>query len=63
MIALARAYRWKKLIDNGKFATITEIAEAIRMDKSFVAKLLRLTLLAPDIVEMILAGEEPTGCR
>ncbi|MHB1462522.1 MAG: hypothetical protein ACYC1M_14640 [Armatimonadota bacterium] len=61
VIALARAHRWKKLVDNGKFATITELAEAIGMDKSFVAKLLRLTLLAPDIVEMLLAGEEPSG--
>ncbi|MCL4552911.1 MAG: hypothetical protein M1305_05095 [Candidatus Marsarchaeota archaeon] len=59
--ALARAHRWKKLIDNGKFASITELAEAIGMDKSFVAKLFRLTLLAPDIVEMILAGKEPSG--
>jgi hypothetical protein len=61
VIALARAHRWKKLIDDGKFASVTELAEAIGMDKSFVAKLFRLTLLAPDIVEMILAGEEPSG--
>lgn len=47
IIALDRAHRWKKLIDDGKFATITELAEAIGMDKPFAAKLLRLALLAP----------------
>lgn len=61
MVALARAHRWNKLIDDGKFASVTELAEAVCMDKSSRAKLLRLTLLAPDIVEMILTGDEPSG--
>jgi len=61
VIALARAHRWKKLLDEGKFESITELAEAVGLDVSFAARLLRLTLLAPDIVEAILMGKEPNG--
>jgi hypothetical protein len=57
--ALARAYRWQKLIESGAFASIAELATAERIDKSYVSKMLRLTLLAPDIVELILSGSEP----
>ena len=61
VISIARAHRWKKLLHDGKFKSITDIAEAVGLDVSFAARLMRLTLLAPDIVEMILAGEEPDG--
>jgi hypothetical protein len=61
VIAIARAYRWQKLLDEGKFASISDLAREIGLDVSFAARLLRLTLLAPDIVETILAGEEPEG--
>lgn len=61
VIALARAHRWQRLFDEGKFETITELAEAIGLDRSYVARISRLTLLAPDIVEAILMGNEPSG--
>ena len=61
VIALARAHRWQRLLDEGKFGTITELAETIGLDRSYVARVSRLTLLAPDIVEAILTGEEPSG--
>lgn len=61
MIALARACRWKKLLDEGKFGSISDLAREIGLDVSFAARLLRLTLLAPDIVESILMGQEPSG--
>jgi hypothetical protein len=54
--ALARAWRWQKLLDKGVYATVTEIAEAERISKSYVSRILRLALLAPDIVEAILGG-------
>jgi hypothetical protein len=57
--ALARAYRWQKLIESGAFTSIAELATAEKIDKSYVSKMLRLTLLAPDIVELILRGGEP----
>jgi hypothetical protein len=54
--ALARAWRWQKLLDSGVCTSVTEIAEAERIGKSYVSRILRLALLAPDIVEVILAG-------
>jgi hypothetical protein len=54
--ALARAWRWQKLLDKGVYASVTEIAEAERISKSYVSRILRLALLAPDIVEAILGG-------
>ena len=61
VIAIARAHRWQKLLDEGKFESISDLAREIGLDVSFAARLLRLTLLAPDIVESILMGEEPSG--
>src|SRR5215218_2050417 len=54
--ALARAWRWQKLLDKGVYATVTEIADAEKISKSYVSRILRLALLAPDIVEAILGG-------
>ena len=59
--ALARAHRWKKLIDTKQYATIKEIAAAEKVAERYVGQLLKLTLLAPDIVEMILDGRLPKG--
>lgn len=52
---------WHKPLKEGKFESISELAREIGMDVSFAARLMRLTLLAPDIVEAILMGEEPSG--
>jgi hypothetical protein len=52
--ALARAWRWQRMLEEGRFASIRELAEAERVGVSYVARILRLTLLAPDIVERIL---------
>jgi hypothetical protein len=54
--ALARAWRWQKLLADGTYTSVTEIAEAERINKSYISRILRLTMLAPDIVETILAG-------
>jgi len=57
--ALARAFRWKEMLETGRFATVNELAKAEKMNPSFLARVLRLTLLAPDIVEAILDGRQP----
>jgi hypothetical protein len=54
--ALARAHRWQRLLEEGRFGTLAELAEAERISRSYVSRILRLTLLAPDIVERILDG-------
>jgi hypothetical protein len=54
--ALARAFRWRKLLENGTFGTITELARAEKINSSYVSRILRLTLLAPDLVQAILSA-------
>jgi hypothetical protein len=58
--ALARAWRWQKLLDDDFYTGIAELADAERISRSYVCRVLRLTLLAPDIVERILDGR-PTA--
>lgn len=59
--AVARAFRWRRMLESGHFATINELAAAERINSSYVSRVLRLTLLAPDIVEAILDGRQPEG--
>jgi hypothetical protein len=59
--ALARAFRYQKLLDEGRYGSITEMAVAERIERGYLGSLLRLTLLAPDIVEAILNGHEYDG--
>ena len=59
--ALARGFRWRKLLETGDYATIEEIAGAENINPSYVSRVLRMTLLAPEIVETILAGKQPEG--
>ena len=55
---LARAFRWWKLLETGVYATVEELAAAEKINASYVSRVLRLTLLAPDIVEAILDGRQ-----
>jgi hypothetical protein len=59
--AIARAFRWREMIENGEYATIREIAAAENINESYVGRVLRLTLLAPDMVEAILGGRQPAA--
>jgi hypothetical protein len=57
--ALARGFRWRRLLEDGRYATVDELAKAERITHSYVARLLRLTLLAPANVEAVLEGKQP----
>jgi hypothetical protein len=57
--ALGRAHRWKRLIENGTYGSIKELATAEKVNDTYVGRILRLTLLAPDVVEVILDGRQP----
>jgi len=52
--ALARAFRWRKLLEIGAVATVHEIAVAESINPSYVSRVLRLTLLAPEIIEAVM---------
>lgn len=59
--ALARSFRWQKMLREGDYQTLEEIADAENINSSYVSRVLRMTLLAPEIVEAILAGRQPEG--
>ena len=56
--AIARAFRWREMLESGTYATIGEIAGAEKISDAYVSRIMRLTLLAPDIIETILAGQQ-----
>jgi hypothetical protein len=56
--ALSRAHRWRTQIESGEYASVTELAKAQKINQSYACRLLRLTLLAPDIVTDIIDGRQ-----
>ena len=58
--ALARAFRLRKLLETEVYGTIEELAAAEKINPSYVSRVLRMTLLAPDIIEAVLDGRHPT---
>jgi hypothetical protein len=61
--AIARAFRWRDMLESGEYATIREIAAAEKIAETYVGRVLRLTLLAPDIIETILGGRQSADQR
>ena len=61
--AIARAFRWREMLESGEYATIREIASAEKINETYVGRVLRLTLLAPEVVEAILGGRQPAGLQ
>lgn len=57
--ALAKAHLWRRLIETGKYASAAELSRAEGINESYLCRVLRLTLLAPDIVQAILDGQQP----
>ena len=56
--ALARAFRWKRMLESGEFASISELAEREGIAFTYIARLMRLSLLAPEIVDAIMDGRQ-----
>jgi ParB-like chromosome segregation protein Spo0J len=61
VLALARAWRWQEMLDSGEVGSVDELAKRLHLGSTYVARTLRLTALAPNLVESILAGDEPDG--
>ena len=59
--AVVRAHQWKRILDEGRVPSITALAKRLKVDRAYVSRQLHLTLLAPDIIEDILYGREPSG--
>lgn len=61
VLALAKAYRWQEQLESGEFTGLEDLAAANGVDRTYVGRFLRLTSLAPEIVERIINGNEPEG--
>ena len=59
--ALVRAFRWKRMLDDGRYASVRELAKGEKVERSYIASMLGLTLLAPEIVGIIIDGLQPEG--
>ena len=59
--ALARGFRWRRMLEEGRYASISEMAKAEGIERGYLGSLLRLTLLAPEMVEALVAGRQPEG--
>jgi hypothetical protein len=59
--ALARAWRWQRMLENGEYGTLAELSAAERISRSYICRVLRLTLLAPDIIERVMDGGLTAG--
>ena len=57
--AVARAFRWRKMLDTGVYVTLEDLAKAKGIAPSYLSRIFRLTLLPPEIVEAILDGRQP----
>ncbi len=59
--AIAKAHRWQEQLESGQYAGVENLAQALAVDRTYAGRMLRLTSLAPDIIEAILRGDEPDG--
>lgn len=60
-MAVAKGYHWHEMFLSGKYSTATQLAEKLGHDRSYVTRMMRLALLAPDIISAIINGNEPDG--
>jgi hypothetical protein len=55
--ALARGFRWRRMLEDGRYVSVRELAKAEGVDRAYVGRVLSLTLLAPRVVEAVLDGQ------
>jgi hypothetical protein len=58
--ATVRAHRWRQMLESGEYNSSAELAKAEKVNDSYLSRILRLTLIAPDIIEAILTGRQPS---
>ena len=59
--AIVRAHRWRDMLESGDYATVRDLAKAEAINESYLGRVLRLTLLAPPLIEAILEGRQPAN--
>jgi hypothetical protein len=58
--AIVRAHRWRQMLESGEYSSSAELAKAEKVNDSYLSRILRLTLIAPGIIEAILTGRQPS---
>jgi hypothetical protein len=58
---LAKAYHWQEQLESGEYGSLEDQASANGVDRTYVGRILRLTSLAPEVIERILNGDDPEG--
>ena len=58
--AVVRAHRWRQMLESGEYASSAELAKTEKVNDSYLSRILRLTLIAPDLIEAILSGRQPS---
>jgi hypothetical protein len=58
--AIVRAHRWRQMLESGEYGSSADLARAEKVNASYLGRILRLTLIAPGIIEAILAGQQPS---
>jgi hypothetical protein len=61
--AIVRAHRWRQMLEGGEYANSAELAKAEKVNDSYLSRILRLTLIAPEIIEAILSGRQPNALQ
>jgi hypothetical protein len=61
--ALARAWHWQLMLDDGVHASVSEIGETENISKSYISRILRLALVAPEIIDAIVAASTDQTLR
>jgi len=57
--AVVRAHRWREMLESGEYPSAAELAKAEKVNDSYLSRVLRITLLAPELIEAIVAGQQP----
>ena len=58
MRALGLAHHWQRLLDEDRSTSVAAIAKAEGMDVTQVRRIMRLTLLAPDVIERLVGAPD-----
>src|SRR5882724_9382657 len=58
--AIVRAQRWRQMLESGEYSSSAELAKAEKVNDSYLSRILRLTLIAPCIIEAIVTGRQPS---
>jgi hypothetical protein len=61
--AVVRAHRWRQMLESGEYSSSAELAKTEKVNDSYLSRILRLTLIAPEIIEAILTGRQPVALQ